>query len=121
VQSIGGKWEVPTGVFRMRGALYNDRSGELAWVQPNTTRQDVVVAVLDTGVDAGHPDLEGNVVGGLSFVGSDPLEDLNGHGTHVAGTLSANNNGFGTSGVYPGSKVFALQVGWGARGRGSRR
>lgn len=108
--SIGGKYEVPTGIFRMKSALYNNRSAELAWVQPNVTKHDVVVAVLDTGIDAGHPDLAGNVVGGLSFVGEDPLEDLNGHGTHVAGTISANNNGFGTSGVYPGSKVFALQV-----------
>jgi subtilisin family serine protease len=94
----------------MKSALYHNRSAELAWVQPNVTKHDVVVAVLDTGIDAGHPDLVGNVVGGLSFVGEDPLEDLNGHGTHVAGTISANNNGFGTSGVYPGSKVFALQV-----------
>jgi subtilisin family serine protease len=94
----------------MKSALYNNNSQELAWVQPNVTKHDVVVAVLDTGIDAGHPDLVDNVVGGLSFVGEDPLEDLNGHGTHVAGTISANNNGFGTSGVYPGSKVFALQV-----------
>lgn len=108
--SIGGKWEVPTGIFRMRAALYSNRSTELAWVQPNTTKPDAVVAVLDTGIDAGHPDLVGNVVGGLSFVGEDPLEDLNGHGTHVAGTLCANNNGIGTSGAFPGSKVFALQV-----------
>lgn len=110
VNSIGGKWEVPTGIFRMRSAMYNKRSTELAWIQPNVTKRDVVVAVLDTGIDAGHPDLVGNVMGGLSFVGEDPLEDLNGHGTHVAGTISANNNGFGTSGVYPGTKVFALQV-----------
>eukprot|EP00882_Tetradesmus_deserticola_P020338 GHRQ01021962.1.p2 GENE.GHRQ01021962.1~~GHRQ01021962.1.p2 ORF type:complete len:100 (-),score=31.25 GHRQ01021962.1:330-629(-) len=95
----------------MQSAQYNRNADELAWVQPNVTNKDVVVAVLDTGIDAGHPDLVDNVVGGLSFVGEDPLEDLNGHGTHVAGTISANNNGFGTSGVYPGTKVFALQVG----------
>jgi subtilisin family serine protease len=111
VNSIGGKWEVPTGIFRMQSAQYNRNANELAWVQPNVTNKEVVVAVLDTGIDAGHPDLVNNVVGGLSFVGEDPLEDLNGHGTHVAGTISANNNGFGTSGVYPGTKVFALQVG----------
>jgi subtilisin family serine protease len=95
----------------MQSAQYNRNANELAWVQPNVTNKEVVVAVLDTGIDAGHPDLVNNVVGGLSFVGEDPLVDLNGHGTHVAGTISANNNGFGTSGVYPGTKVFALQVG----------
>lgn len=114
VNSIGGKWEVPTGIFRMQSAQYNRNANELAWVQPNVTNKEVVVAVLDTGIDAGHPDLVNNVVGGLSFVGEDPLEDLNGHGTHVAGTISANNNGFGTSGAYPGTKVFALQVGGGS-------
>lgn len=101
---------MPTGIFRMQAASYNKQATELAWIQPNVTNTEVVVAVLDTGIDAGHPDLVNNVVGGLSFVGEDPLEDLNGHGTHVAGTISANNNGFGTSGVYPGTKVFALQV-----------
>lgn len=62
----------------MQSAAYNQQGSELAWVQPNVTNKDVVVAVLDTGIDAGHPDLVDNVVGGLSFVGEDPLEDLNG-------------------------------------------
>jgi len=62
VNSVGGKWEVPTGIFRMQAAAYNNRSNELAWVQPNTTNKDVVVAVLDTGIDAGHPGLVDKVV-----------------------------------------------------------
>lgn len=71
----------------MQGALYNPSASELAWVQPNATNEEVVVAVLDTGIDIGHPDLVGNVVGGTSFVGEDPLEDLNGHGAAMHGVV----------------------------------
>ncbi|MFD9648333.1 S8 family serine peptidase, partial [Streptomyces sp. NPDC059082] len=55
-----------------------------AW---STTRgEDTVIAVVDTGVDLGHPDLKGRLVAGHDFVdGDDRPEDANGHGTHVAG------------------------------------
>jgi hypothetical protein len=111
--SRGGKWEVPTPLFRMRAAAWSTRVADGAMVQPACAGgacSRVVVAVLDTGVDGGHPDLAGNIVGGESFIGGDPLVDENGHGTHVAGTVAANNNGQGTMGLTPGQKVYALQV-----------
>ena len=72
-----------------------------------------VVAVLDTGVDATHPDLDGNLVGGASFVaGSLWSTDANGHGTAVAGIIAAEtNNGSGTAGVaYAGVSVMPVTV-----------
>ena len=57
-------------------------------------------SVIDTGIQANHPDL--NVVGGVNYSGGNPNQwgDGNGHGTHVAGILAATtNNGIGVAGV----------------------
>ncbi|MDP9006952.1 MAG: S8 family serine peptidase, partial [Actinomycetota bacterium] len=66
------------------------------------------VAVIDTGIDLDHPDLE--AVDGVNCVGSGPADDDNGHGTHVAGTVAARNNGSGVTGVAPGTRVHAAKV-----------
>ena len=80
-----------------------------AWDLSKCNR-NVTVAVLDSGIDATHPDLKNNVIGGKSFVGSNPLRDANGHGTGVAGMISSqSNNGIGTSGVSYNAKLFSLQ------------
>ncbi|MGG3571574.1 S8 family peptidase [Bacillus gobiensis] len=70
----------------------------------------VKVAVLDTGIDASHEDL--NVVGGTSFVPSEPspYSDGNGHGTHVSGTVAALNNTTGVLGVAPDASLYAVKV-----------
>lgn len=78
----------------------------------------VTVAVLDTGVDSGHPDLQGALVPGATFVSQpsgdcDPSStvDDNSHGTHVAGIVGANgNNGIGIAGVAFGVKVMPIKV-----------
>ena len=70
------------------------------------------VGVVDTGVDAAHPDLAGQL---------DPrgaVTDPNGHGTHVAGVVAAaTSNGVGVAGVAPGARVLAMQA-LGADGSG---
>ncbi len=79
-----------------------------------------VVAILDTGVDAGHPDLDGVVVPGASFVdGSTWSNDPNGHGTAMAGIVAAETgNGLGVAGVgYDGVSVMPVTV-LGADGTG---
>jgi len=48
------------------------------------------IAVLDTGIDAGHPDLAGKVVDGASFTGGNPMSDANGHGTALASIALGN-------------------------------
>ncbi|HZX02650.1 S8 family serine peptidase [Kribbella sp.] len=83
-----------------------------AWdVSKSTGNQ--IVAVLDTGIDAGHPDLAGHLVAGYNAVSTtrpNPVDD-NGHGTMVAGIIAAAaNNGAGVAGVGWSSKVMPVKV-----------
>src|SRR3954447_5891250 len=55
-----------------------------------STREGAVVAVVDTGVQADHPDLAGRLLPGHDFVDNDDIpQDGNGHGTHVSGVIAA--------------------------------
>jgi subtilisin family serine protease len=69
----------------------------------------VNVAVIDTGIDLTHPDLQ--AVNGTNCVSPGaPAQDDNGHGTHLAGTIAARNNGSGVTGMVPGTTVYAVKV-----------
>ena len=69
-----------------------------------------VVAVLDTGADSNHPDLEGQFIATRSFVGDGNPLDRNGHGTHVAGTIGAWDNQTGVVGIAPECKLLSGKV-----------
>ena len=87
---------------------------DVAWAYSNGT--GVKIAVLDTGIDYDHPDLKDNVKGGVSVVGprtsTNPKnwKDKNGHGTHVAGIIAAENNDIGVVGVAPKAWLYAVKV-----------
>lgn len=74
--------------------------------------QDLILAVVDTGVDTSHPDLKDKLLPGYNTVDDKPgVEDGNGHGTHVAGIAAAlTNNGIGVAGVAPNVKILPVQV-----------
>ncbi len=69
------------------------------------------VAVIDTGIDLTHPDLQANIIANKSCIrGKKTGNDDNGHGSHVAGTIAALNNSTGVVGVAPGAKLVAVKV-----------
>ncbi|MFS0780185.1 S8 family peptidase [Bacillus sp. 1P06AnD] len=75
----------------------------------------IVVAILDTGCDIEHPDLKGRIIGGRNFTDDDSgnsgmYQDYNGHGTHVAGTIAAEENGKGVVGVAPEASLLIVKV-----------
>lgn len=76
--------------------------------QTGFTGAGVDVAVLDTGVEVNHPDL--NVIDGASFVHEDSHTDYNGHGTHVAGTIAALDNDYGVVGIAPDVNLYGVKV-----------
>jgi subtilisin family serine protease len=75
-------------------------------------RQEIVVAVVDTGVDLAHPDLAGRLIPGTDVgAGDSDPSDENGHGTHVTGIIvAASGNARGVSGVAPGVVVMPVKV-----------
>jgi serine protease len=80
------------------------------------TGNGVTIAIVDSGVDLGHPDLAANIAGaGADFVApkgdQDGAQDESGHGTHVAGIAAAvTNNGVGVAGVAPDASILPVRV-----------
>jgi subtilisin len=96
---------IPSGVSRIGG-----RTSIMATINGTDQRIDADVAIVDTGIDGTHPDL--NVVGGYNCTTSDrsAWRDVHGHGTHVAGTVGAIDNDFGVVGVAPGVRLWAVRI-----------
>jgi subtilisin len=111
---------IPTGVDRIDAELATSvtlatttdpLTGETTTSSTRQTEGDV--AIYDSGIETTHPDL--NVVGGVNCLGSDPYHDKTigdefGHGTHVAGTAGAKDNGTGVLGVAPGVRLWSVRV-----------
>jgi len=68
----------------------------------------ITISIIDTGIDLNHTDLDGQIIGGYDFVDNDEVpEDVNGHGTQVAGIIASNGN---LKGIAPNSKILMYKV-----------
>jgi subtilisin family serine protease len=126
--TLPGSHDDPAGAFDIGSSLRNGpvgapRLGE-QWSLTQASDQDIdapeawqvgtgagaVVAVIDTGVDASHPDLVGRVLPGRDFsgAGTPATVDRVGHGTHVASLVAG--NGTNMAGVAPDAQILPLKV-----------
>lgn len=110
-----------TGLYEPNDPFYGPTKSE-QWYIPSIqadsawdlTKGDpsVIVAVVDTGLDLNHPDLQGQWVNGYNVLdpASSPQDD-NGHGTHVSGIIAAvQNNSIGVTGLAPNSKIMPIKA-----------
>lgn len=91
----GGGQTTPAGILRVGGAV---------------AVSNVKVAIIDTGIDLDHPDLVGNITGGVNYVKNGAPDDDNGHGSHCAGTVAASDNTVGVVGVAHNASLLAVKV-----------
>src|SRR5262245_28176851 len=96
---------VPTGIRRIKAT-----ASDAALINGLEPGINADVAIVDTGIDATHPDLR--VAGGYNCSTSDRTlwRDRENHGTHVAGTVGAKDNGYGVVGVAPGVRLWAVKI-----------
>ncbi|MEJ5202576.1 MAG: S8 family peptidase [Anaerolineales bacterium] len=73
---------------------------------------DVIIAVIDSGVDSSHPEFKGRLLPGYDYVEDDwTPQDRCGHGTHVAGIIAANgNNAYGIAGMDWNARILPVRV-----------
>lgn len=98
--------EVPEGIELIEAKSLWDRTNQ---------GKGQVVAIIDTGCQTDHPDLKGRIIEGRNFTsdynGDEAnFSDNNGHGTHVAGTIAAVEDGNGVVGVAPQSNLLILKA-----------
>lgn len=91
----GDAQQVSYGTYRVGGPV--NGSGNTAWV-------------IDSGVDLDHPDLNVDASRGFTAISNGGMDDQNGHGTHVAGTIGALDNTIGALGVAPNTTIVPVRV-----------
>ncbi|QDW30865.1 S8 family serine peptidase [Arthrobacter sp. KBS0702] len=98
--------------LRIGGNLEDAREGANRRASKDDGGSGVNVAVIDSGIDGSHPDL--NVRGGVDCTSGEPVKvtpiDVMGHGTAVAGVIGARNNGSGIIGTAPGTALWSVRV-----------
>lgn len=113
---FGSSPDVKWNIAMINASLvWDEYYGSMGW---SSLGYGVAVAILDTGIYYGHPDLKGRVLWCVNTVGTKTYAgyglskcvDKNGHGTHVAGIVAAQVNGLGSAGASPNVTLYAIKV-----------
>jgi subtilisin family serine protease len=116
----GVAWAEPMNLYRTQAATPRDplfpvqpaaRLWRLGDLHELATGENVRVAVIDSRVDAAHPDLQGQVADAEDFVTGHPSGPER-HGTGIAGVIAARADGQGIVGIAPGARLLALRACW---------
>lgn len=117
---VTGQSTIPTSPVQINDPDFNNAQRiyapgliDLAWAwRFGMGNPEIILAVVDSGVNAAHPDLQGRVLAGYDFVNNDDdPQDDHGHGTHVSGIIAATaNNGIGVAGLCPLCSILPVKV-----------
>lgn len=113
------EWAQPNRLFHAMGendSLYPLQPGAKLWhlseIHAMSTGRNVRIAVVDSGIEAEHPDLAGQIAVKENFVDDSPyIAEM--HGTAVAGIIAARaGNGIGIAGIAPNARLLAMRACW---------
>jgi thermitase len=114
-EHFGKQWGMHNTGQEFKAGLFGTRDADIdapeAWAITKGD-PDVLIAILDTGIDQDHPDLHAKIVDNINFADdSSTVDDLYGHGTHVAGTAAAmTDNEVGVAGVGGTARLLNVKV-----------
>jgi len=95
----------------LKGSLILDKTLDVKPSEVTPRDSQVIVAILDTGIDSNHEELIGQVSMETNFTESDTADDVYGHGTHIAGIIAANDkNNIGIVGLASESRLLNVKV-----------
>jgi type VII secretion-associated serine protease mycosin len=105
----------PAAADTVRGDEWHLRNLDIARVHQISQGEGVIVAVIDNGINGNHPDLAGNVLQGVGLLPGHPTngwEDIDDHGTGMAGIIAGHGHagGDGILGIAPKAKILPVQV-----------